>query len=65
MHLNRVMNHHELHSERCCSDPACVNAVAAAASAEASQLSVTERQIILGVLKRNEQLQRDQQFRIM
>lgn len=49
----------------CCSDPSCSHALVAAASREAQRLSDKEREVILGVLQRNELLHRDQQCRLM
>ncbi|GJQ81653.1 hypothetical protein Trydic_g8531 [Trypoxylus dichotomus] len=49
---------------KCCLDPACSHAVIEAASVEAVKLTDQERKIILEVLKRNEQVQREQQQRI-
>lgn len=48
----------------CCEDPACSHAVVAAAKKEATRLSDKEREIILEVLGRDEQLRRDQQLRV-
>lgn len=50
---------------KCCMDPACSHAVIEAASVEAVKLNDQERQIILDVLRRNEQLQREQQQQIL
>ncbi|KAK9718332.1 hypothetical protein QE152_g23203 [Popillia japonica] len=50
---------------KCCLDPACSHAVVEAASVEALKLSDQERKIILEVLKRNEQLQKEQQQQIL
>lgn len=50
---------------KCCLDPGCSHAVVEAASVEALKLSDQERKIILEVLKRNEQLQNEQQQQIL
>ncbi|XP_022919402.2 uncharacterized protein [Onthophagus taurus] len=50
---------------KCCLDPACSHAIVAAAHQEAAKLTDKERQIILGVLRRNEQIQREQQQRVL
>lgn len=49
----------------CCEDPACSHALVAAATKEAVYLTDKEREIILGVLGRDERLRRDQQTRVM
>lgn len=49
----------------CCEDPACSHALLTAATKEAAMLTDKEREIILGVLARDERLQRDQYYRIL
>lgn len=49
----------------CCEDAACSHALVAAATKEAVHLTDKERETILGVLGRDEQLRRDQHLRVM
>nr|CAI5823196.1 unnamed protein product [Callosobruchus analis]CAI5844243.1 unnamed protein product [Callosobruchus analis] len=49
----------------CCQEAACTHSVVAAAAMEATRLSDKEREIILGVLAKDERLRRDQQIRVL
>ncbi|CAH2010842.1 unnamed protein product [Acanthoscelides obtectus] len=55
----------ELPVMSCCQEEACTHSVVAAAAMEATRLSDKEREIILGVLAKDERLRRDQQIRVL
>lgn len=49
----------------CCTDPACSHALFLAAKMETIRLSPTEREIILQVLQRDEELRKAEEERVM